>query len=891
MASKMWILLILCISKLVSGKSLTMVLDTTFSMHDDVEIIKNNIRSVLDTVTLVPHVDEFILVPFSDPDVGVPIKSTSPEEFLSTVHAVRTSGGTDCPENSLAGIIKGLEISKPESYIYLFTDAFANDYNLSSEVKDLCKTTKSKVIIFLSGYCRSIEGTVEIYKNITDHCSGAVFQLDRSNFKKAFQLMKEITLTEWNSIQNYYPVTDRYEIEISLDAFTSNMMIVATGQNTLVTVNDCFDCEEVMKDAKSFHVLRVKQHVGTHRLTLRCEICSSLIIYKRLDLQFQFGFSTRRVHNIKETTLKPIPGLENYITIFLKNEGSVTASSMALQSDGSPVSELHLEQLAPGCYYATAYISSDKRYRIVIKGYDSSTSQQLTGLTNILRPQEKGFVPASLAPMVEIVKPENTLIEFGYSLEIACRVTGYPKPDIWWEDSNEKKLKSDELLLETPSVYMSYATYNVTSNSTIFCKSKNFDGNASQELKLNVNKTAILEFVQKPKDETFQYGKEGKIYCQVNSYPEASITWYHNDTLLENSDNIQIKPGDNAVVIQNMGLDDVGEYKCEVSNTVEKKTVTASIDISGLEYPEIATDNFQIAVKLGERANIQCSIVKGNPVPDVTWQYKSEDSDEFGKLPTGAYVIDSKPAKNKNETLSVASSSNFLSFFSGPSKPKDNAKPLSISTNKAGIYQCKGSNILGEHSKEIILKVQVPPKIRNSEDETVTVKKGRRVELPCEVDADPDANVRWEVHHGDRIVNLSARHHVDYKNTLIFNTRWNDSGEYHCIAKNEYGSADKKYTVTVLVAPYIEAPKSKTITTTVGSTVTLVCDAFGSPSPSTRWQFSAPDSPPVTLSSGNSMNVLTLNHLTKLQEGYYSCIAENSVGVDIIKILVNVHNL
>ncbi|XP_053616355.1 hemicentin-1-like [Plodia interpunctella] len=874
----------LCVLRLATADSFTIILDTTYSMRDDVEILKSNLRSVVDALRLSPHVEEFILVPFNDPDVGLPVITKVPEDFLGAINSIRTSGGTDCPENTLAGIRKGLEISKPDSNIFVFTDAFANDFNQVSVVKGLCRTTRSRVTIFLSGFCEAREGTVEIYKNITDHCSGAVFQLGLDNFRKAFQLMKEITKVEWNRVQNYSPLTDPYEFQISFDTFTSNAMVMASGKGASVTIHGCFECEDVLRDPKSFHILRVRPYLGTFRATLRCETCTSLAVYKRLDLKFSYGFSTRPVKNLKETTQKPIPGIDNYITIFVDNESSVSVNSMELQSDGSPVSELQLSQVSPGNYYTTAYIYAGKRYRIIVKGYDTTTSQQLTGSSNILQPQTTGFAPASMSPAIEIIKPDNTLLEYGASITLASRVTAYPKPDIWWEDENERKLNSDNILLETPAIYISYITTNVISNTTLFCKSKNYDGEASQEISLFVNRTAILEFVQKPKDQTIEYGKEVKIHCEVNSYPEASITWYHNETLLEDSDNIKINNDDNALVIQKMGLEDVGDYKCEADNKVQTKSVTAVIEISDLEYPEMATDTSEISIKLGRQASIKCSIIKGKPTPEVTWQYKSDDSDEFGELPTDlSSSTDDKPTRSKRD---------FFDYLAGSwdtKEEKSNDKSLTLNTNKAGTYQCKGSNILGENAKEIVVKVQVPPEIRNNEDEIITVKKNNRVELSCEVSGTPRASVRWEISHGDDFVPLSDRHHIDDRNTLRFNALQKDSGDYHCIAENEFGRAEKRYSVIVLVRPYIEAPEPRVVNTAVGSTISLPCNVqSGSPPPSTWWEFSAPDSPPTTLSRGNSTNVLVLRRVTKAQEGSYRCIARNDLGVDSIQIMVNV---
>lgn len=83
-------------------------------------------------------------------------------------------------------------------------------------------------------------------------------------------------------------------------------------------------------------------------------------------------------------------------------------------------------------------------------------------------------------------------------------------------------------------------------------------------------------------DTTVEFGKEGKLFCEANTYPEGDIKWYHNDTLVEESENVQIISEENMLLIKSMGLDDTGEYKCEISNSVQTESIVANVYITGL---------------------------------------------------------------------------------------------------------------------------------------------------------------------------------------------------------------------------------------------------------------------------------------------------------------------
>ncbi|KAF9796151.1 hypothetical protein SFRURICE_010160 [Spodoptera frugiperda] len=707
-------------------------------------------------------------------DVGTPIIVPTLPQFLTAVNAITVSGGQKCPENSLAGIEKALQISKPKSTIFMFTDAYAKDVSKFQSVETLCRSTRSQVMIFLSGFCSpelSPGVTDQVYYDVAKACSGSVLLLDTASLRQAFTFMKERSINCW---------------------------------------------------CRFIQVLRLSEpSAGEYTISVRCRNKTSATLYKRYELPLRFGFSTKTPRSINETSTQPMPGRPNKILIDA-SQSKMKFEAIHLQVTNEVEKKvLEFKENPSDLYLTEAFVGSDQEFRLWIKGYDLDTLKEIVVSSQSFVPQQVAVMDTTwIKPESQILDTEVKTIEFGFNATFACKVTGYPAPEVSWVNEEGETLPSETTLLEVPSLYISYVTIeNVTTNSTIYCKSKNSEGDDSQSINFNVHRPYTFEVLQTPEDQTIEYGGEGKLFCQVSAYPVAETKWYHNDTIVTSSDEIQVDLETNALWIKNMTLNTFGEYKCELKNEVNEKTFTAFVNISGIEAPQVAVDTTNVVLKLGEWSYLECRIIKGKPSPMITWTFRSEDGYEFASLPDGVIADDGK--------LKIAT-----------------AQP-----NHKGVYRCEASNVEGHHSADITVQLQYPPTITNGDQHTLTVKEEDDVVLPCKVDASPPATVRWEMSQDDVIISLDDRHRTDHRYTHRFKALWKDSGNYHCIAENSIGRAEKTITVNVLGHPS--------------------CFTYGT-------------------HRGNSSSLLHLNNVSYKNEGSYLCIADNTVGNDSINIYVKI---
>ncbi|XP_026318117.1 hemicentin-2-like isoform X2 [Hyposmocoma kahamanoa] len=835
-------------------------------MRNEISIIKRSMTSIAKEIGSWNEIENYILLSFSDPDLGPPVFSLTPEEFTSSLNRVTVNGGDECPENALTAIQKGLEISNPDSFIFVFTDAYAKDYGKITSVQNLCETTHSKIVIFLNGYCDTTNssqvGSIDAYYKVAESCNGAFFRMDMSNFRKAFTIIKELT-QDWTEINNYNPFVDYKQLEIDTDSFTTQAVVAVYGNYPEISVTNDYDQSvpyRKITQHEHFTVLRLNSGESHYKVNIRSQGTASATLYKKTNNPFLFGFSSVLPNSIKETSTLPLPVRTTNLIVPATQDNIEIRSAELYTFHNNEKRVLNLEKNDDtGFFTVSTSFSTNDVFQIHITGTDILNDKEISSSTRILKPQKqivnKPWI--IIKPTIKMIESSLSPKESGEEIRVPCIVTGNPKPNMVWVDDQGNNLP--EILLEIPAVYIIYGTVtNLTRNMTLHCQATNYYGDSSGSIDLYMKRTNYIDVITMPQDSSIEYGTEGKIYCQVNANPEPTIKWYHNGTLIEDTERILFEDNDAELVIKSMDLDDVGEYKCEVSTTFETKELTAKIDIAGLEGPELSVTTTDVNAKIDDVTSLECTVDKGTPTPTVTWSFKSLRSDYFSDIPSEITVTDSK--------LEIPA----------------------LKNEHGGIYKCEASNIIGQASRDITVHVQSAP-IINSISDYVEKAEGEEVELICDVAADPEATVRWEMIQNDAAVPMDYRHYTDDQHTHRFIALWKDSGNYRCVAENSVGRAEKVVQVNVLVRPIITRPKNDVIMLKTGSSITLKCDVvFGNPLPSTRWEFIAADFRVTVLSRGSTTNDLYLPKVSNLDEGLYKCRADNAVGFDHIIVRLNV---
>ena len=92
----------------------------------------------------------------------------------------------------------------------------------------------------------------------------------------------------------------------------------------------------------------------------------------------------------------------------------------------------------------------------------------------------------------------------------------------------------------------------------------------------------------------------------------------------------------------------------------------------------------------------------------------------------------------------------------------------------------------------IRLYLSGPPEFPHEHNETVMVNISEEMILNCTVSASPDPVYSWSF-----LDSCSSCPRSHNKSVMILNADVTNSGEYTCIAKNEYGNVSKEFRVHV----------------------------------------------------------------------------------------------
>lgn len=480
-----------------AGKaSLAFVFDTTGSMKDDLEEAKYGASEILDTTLSLPNkpLHNFILVPFNDPDEGDVFETTDPDAFQRELDKITVDGGGDCPELCIGAIYKAIDACLPHSYIYVFTDASAKDYNLKDSVKALNQQKQSQVVFLLSGYCGDASNRGrKVYDEIADSSSGRVFLINKAQVEEVLKILREDIRNDRVNLMFVSSTEKSSTFSLPIDSNLEEITISANGKSPSILLTDSLGNNvrdiEILLDVENALVVEANQpKAGNMTVDVNCEGPHTVRVTGKSSANYSIGISPKHSLYVNGTEYGQLTGYSTfmYITAFvngtrvhptvelsrielLKVDGTfITSYDLTRNKTDSQIYETPLFEPPAGYFYVKVKGTDENGYEI-----NRLMSAAITGL----QPQKPKL---AMPDVVSGCKGSQTII--------SCDVESLVPFSVRWyrQDEQPRLVGEEKYYLKTAKSTLDIPDVCKSDGGFYICNATNSAGSVAVSTYLNV---------------------------------------------------------------------------------------------------------------------------------------------------------------------------------------------------------------------------------------------------------------------------------------------------------------------------------------------------------------------------------------------------------------------
>ncbi|KAL8608110.1 hypothetical protein ACOMHN_016565 [Nucella lapillus] len=766
---------------------------------------------------------------------------------------------------SIGAIKKALEVSLPNSFIYVFTDARSKDFYLTEEVLALIQQKQSQVVFVLTGDCGNVTHRgYRAFEEIAATSSGQVFLLKKSQVNQVLNFVRvAVQARKVNLLSIDEEIGKPQVLQVPIDSALQEFTVSVSGENPKIVLIDpagqtrteASGVKELLS-IKNVQIVNVKKpSPGTWRLRVGSSSPHSIRVTGLSTTDFATGFSKYPTRDFTSTQLRPVQGVPTHVLI---NATNVNTPARLLTLDlvdlrGRTIADFNLTQdpEIASLYSVTSFIPPDQFFYVRVIGKDAKGYVLQRTTPTAISPQ------APKAPSVFM--PDVTKGFYDQTAVLTCQVYSLvPYTVQWFRDSKQQGF--DLFFSDSANVTLEVPRASTYSEGEYVCNATNVAGSLTARTHLDISDPPPV--IVPPANVSVLPGETAVLTCVVFSTVQHNMTWHRHGhrprqrggyRSSRRRGDIQLEPtieryrlrdprmhsfNNGSLVIRNVQPDDEGEYECEARNEGGKASEKMNLRIQVRPLSQVfpAEQTFV----LGSTRNFSCQ-GGGHPMPRFIWQREKR------------VIIPSRRIDIQGGQLSIRD----------------------LKQSDEGTYECVASNSAGEHYSYGRLVFIEGPKIREYQRK-VLVAAGKSAKLNCIAEGIPRPNITW--YRSDRMLQTAYGVEVRQGELVIDNVENLDAGTYKCVATNDAGSDSATVSLEVGTAPQIVEPPAN-VGIEIEGNGTLPCSAVGSPPPKISWRRG--DGRPLATNGKfhqHPIGELTISDISVEDEGLYTCVAENPFG-------------
>uniref|UniRef100_A0A3B4WMV9 Neural cell adhesion molecule 1a n=1 Tax=Seriola lalandi dorsalis TaxID=1841481 RepID=A0A3B4WMV9_SERLL len=368
----------------------------------------------------------------------------------------------------------------------------------------------------------------------------------------------------------------------------------------------------------------------------------------------------------------------------------------------------------------------------------------------------------------------------GDDADIVCDVVSSPPPTIIWKHKGSKiQFAKDVRFKIMDNGHLQIRGIKKTDEGMYNCEARVMARGEIdfRMIKVVVNVLPTIRARQSEVNATADTGSSALLACDADGFPEPTVTWAHNNIVLESGDKYSLNEDGSELVIKDVKKVDEGDYTCIAKNKAGEKAEEVSLNV--FVQPKITYLNNQTASEFDDQVTLTCE-ASGDPTPTISWSFDDKVFTE------GEQASWTRPDKYESLDRNIV--------------VRSHARVSSLTLKNiqftyAGEYLCTASNSIGQDNKHMYLEVRYLPKIEGAV--VAYTWEGNPVNISCKVDAHPGASVVWFRDNyqlpNTNVTNSKIYHTPTASYLEVTPDSESDYGTYNCTATNAMGTGSKEF--------------------------------------------------------------------------------------------------
>lgn len=302
----------------------------------------------------------------------------NPSELLSKIDAINVSPYWDTPEMALSALKDALPHAVSNSLAFVFTDAPPSNLGLYDDVLRLVQKKQVQVSFLLTGGTTS--SGYDAYRKISQASEGQIFDMARGNVKDVLVKISETLDTKFTALESKnFDRAGKSATKLNVDESISKLTISVSGTNSQLAVKN--HKNEMVKGTafslNNIKFLTFKKEDSSYTIEASSDSAYSIRAGGISDLKFEFGFSLNFPSELAETSVQPLIGQQNVLSIFVSDPSFVKCLTKATllpvsSFDSFDNIEIAIERVKYDVFSTNAIDIPTKMFKIRINGYDKN---------------------------------------------------------------------------------------------------------------------------------------------------------------------------------------------------------------------------------------------------------------------------------------------------------------------------------------------------------------------------------------------------------------------------------------------------------------------------------------------------------------------------------------